>query len=84
MPSAECVKFVENLCPGALGECAHQWCGNYLACACQCAENDMNCYAACGFTGDCDMCLMQVQQCGMGLDRQLTLHPGSPCFPPLE
>lgn len=84
LPSADCANFLEKLCPGELNRCVSQWCGDYLACACQCAEGDMNCYAACGFTVDCDMSLMQVQECGLGIDRKLMVHPGSPCFPPME
>jgi hypothetical protein len=76
LPTADCAKFVESACPEKLNECAHHACSKYLACACPCADNDLDCYAACGFTSECDTCLMQVQECG--------IHPGTPCFPPMQ
>ena len=77
IPSAECVNFVEKHCPGQLDDCVHHWCGDYLACACQCADRDTYCYGACDFPIDCNTCMTQLQECGIGLS-------GSPCFPPME
>jgi hypothetical protein len=84
MPTAACAQFVEEVCPGKLDECAHQWCGDYFACACQCSEDDMSCYARCGFPGVCNTCIDRINDCGIGIDIQLDLHPGTPCYPPID
>ncbi len=47
-------------------------------------DDDLNCYAHCGFPGDCATCTDDVQNCGIGLDISLNLHPGSPCYPPMD